>query len=179
MTLPEDISCVKLHHGLGMSIRNSWGLWGKSDLKQFLIDSGFTHPDDMSAMIFMGYHRYLNGKPVNLKYEAQQFAKYWNKDSTVQIERNSTDPYELLKYFPVGDTILTHISAVEKKLFSKYASYVQTIGVVKEHEGEKMKVLLIKVCARKNHIPENKAGELIETYPINATLIPSKKWKKK
>ena len=34
MTLPEDVATSRLHFGLGMWIRNNWGLWGYSELSE-------------------------------------------------------------------------------------------------------------------------------------------------
>ncbi|MFH1087273.1 MAG: DUF6794 domain-containing protein [Chloroflexota bacterium] len=40
---------ASLHHTLGMSIRNDFGLWG--DNYELLISSGMVHPDDASTVI--------------------------------------------------------------------------------------------------------------------------------
>ena len=52
---------IKLHLGLGMWLRNNWGLWGGSRLLLYLFDRGLKHPDDMSAAILELYWDYLNG----------------------------------------------------------------------------------------------------------------------
>jgi hypothetical protein len=46
----RDDMCL-YHHSTGRHIRNEWGLWHGSELKTFLEDAGFTHPDDMSGFI--------------------------------------------------------------------------------------------------------------------------------
>lgn len=52
---------LSLHHSLGRSIRNHWGLWDKEDnkLKVILKKLGFEHPDDMSNYIIKQYIEYL------------------------------------------------------------------------------------------------------------------------
>ncbi len=67
MTLPEDISTSRLHFELGMWIRNNWGLWRNSELKNYFVDKGIVHPDNMSGIILTSYHRHLNNKPITWK----------------------------------------------------------------------------------------------------------------
>ena len=51
---------LSVHHTLGRWIRNNWGLWGNSELKQNIIKfTGFTHPDDMSNYIIEQFIKYL------------------------------------------------------------------------------------------------------------------------
>ena len=43
---------IEFHHTLGRWIRNNFELWTtQSELKAWLIDKSFTHPDDMSNYI--------------------------------------------------------------------------------------------------------------------------------
>ena len=48
---------VTCHHGLGMWIRNNWGLWGGSRLQRYLLDRKVFHPDDMSDQILKAYYK--------------------------------------------------------------------------------------------------------------------------
>ncbi len=52
---------VQFHHGLGMWIRNNWGLWNGSRLQEYFKKRGITHPDDMSGLILAYYYDWLNG----------------------------------------------------------------------------------------------------------------------
>ncbi len=140
MTLPEDIATSRLHSGFGMWMRNNWGLWGNSQLMQCLIDSGFIHPDDMSAIILKTYHRRLNDKPLNFHEDAERYIAYWEKaegdgfsagDLNADHDTNTTIE-ELMKFFPEGDTIVTSIFAEKKGIFQTYASSVRAIAVIKE-----------------------------------------------
>src|SRR4051812_25886021 len=59
---PKDIAHIKAmkkegdmiqyHMGLGMGLRNDWGLWRGSRLSQWFNQRGIFHPDDMSGIIF-------------------------------------------------------------------------------------------------------------------------------
>lgn len=48
-----------VHLGFGMWIRNNWRLWGGSRLSKYFNEMGIYHPDDMSGIILVSYHRYL------------------------------------------------------------------------------------------------------------------------
>lgn len=65
----KDIEAIKNreddaldHFGLGMWIRNNWGLWGGSRLQQYFIKRDINHPDSMSTFIMSQYSNWLNGK---------------------------------------------------------------------------------------------------------------------
>ena len=53
---------IRYHLTLGMSLRNSWGLWANSRLAAYFIDRGVKHPDDMSGLILRYYYDWLNGR---------------------------------------------------------------------------------------------------------------------
>jgi hypothetical protein len=63
----EDRFVGGAHLGVGMWMRNSWGLWNGSRLKKYFNDMEIHGADNMSNIILTSYHRHLNGKPVNLK----------------------------------------------------------------------------------------------------------------
>ena len=70
------------HHGLGMWLRNNWGLWvdPPNELKQWFIDNYFIdHADDISSMILINYHEIKNGNIPNLNKEAEKYHKHWEK----------------------------------------------------------------------------------------------------
>lgn len=51
---------IEFHNSLGRWIRNNFGLWEEqSELKAWLIDKSFTHPDDMSNHIIEEYQKHL------------------------------------------------------------------------------------------------------------------------
>ena len=53
---------ISMHHSLGRWIRNEWGLWAGSELKNELKRKGFEHPDDMSNYIIEEFVKYWNNK---------------------------------------------------------------------------------------------------------------------
>lgn len=50
------------HFGLGMWLRNNWGLWGGSRLQKYFDDRGIGHPDNMSGIILDHYYDWVHGK---------------------------------------------------------------------------------------------------------------------
>jgi len=90
---PEDIEKMKTgteddmsqyHFGLGMGMRNEWGLWGGSRLAKWFNAQGITHPDDMSGIILDSFWRHLNGKPINLEQQVKYYQDYWKKQKEPQ-----------------------------------------------------------------------------------------------
>ena len=53
---------ISVHDSLGRWIRNEWGLWTGSELKNELKKKGFEHPDDMSNYIIEEFIKYWNNK---------------------------------------------------------------------------------------------------------------------
>lgn len=66
-------SPISYHMGLGRNMRNRWGLWSSSRLREYFLDLGVTHPDDMSGIILDSYHRYLNGKEIDLDKQLSRY----------------------------------------------------------------------------------------------------------
>ena len=62
---------IQYHMGLGLWIRNNWGLWQASSLYRYLNELGLSHPDDMSGVILESYWRHLNNKPLDVKGHGQ------------------------------------------------------------------------------------------------------------
>ena len=53
---------ISMHDSMGRWIRNEWGLWTGSELKNELKKKGFEHPDDMSNYIIEEFIKYWNNK---------------------------------------------------------------------------------------------------------------------
>ena len=64
---PTRRDMIRYHRGLGMWMRNNWGLWGSSRLSKYFNDKGVFHPEDMSGIILEHYHDWLNDKKDSWK----------------------------------------------------------------------------------------------------------------
>lgn len=67
------------HFGLGMWMRNNWGLWKGLELAKWFNEKGIHHPDDMSGTILDSYWRHLNGKPIDLAGQVARYQAYWKE----------------------------------------------------------------------------------------------------
>ena len=83
---PEDVEAMKsgteadmsqYHFGLGMWVRNNWGLWGGSRLAKWFNALGIEHPDDMSAIILDSFWRHLNDQPIKMAEQVTYYKQYW------------------------------------------------------------------------------------------------------
>ena len=77
--LPKRDSMINYHMGLGMWMRNNWGLWSSSRLQTYFLLRGVTHPDDMSGVILDYYYDWLNGN--------QESWKAWDKNSLSKAQK--------------------------------------------------------------------------------------------
>jgi len=75
----EDTVTTRAHHGLGMWIRNNWGLWSGSRLAKYFNEMGIHHPDDMSSVILTSFHRQLNDQDIELEQQIRYYQEYWEK----------------------------------------------------------------------------------------------------
>ena len=63
----SEADLLHQHFGLGIWMRNNWGLWlPDSRLKQFFDGLGVRDADSVSSLILASYWRYLNGLPLEL-----------------------------------------------------------------------------------------------------------------
>lgn len=65
--LPKRDDMIRYHMGLGMWIRNNWGLWGGSRLQKYFTSKKVTHPDEMSSIVLFHYYDWLNGRKETWK----------------------------------------------------------------------------------------------------------------
>jgi hypothetical protein len=73
----------RCHFGLGMTLRNQWGLWGGGKLRDDIRDRfGIGHADDMSSLILDGVHCKLVGKEFDSKWLANKNIQFW-KDQNI------------------------------------------------------------------------------------------------
>ena len=60
---------VALSSTVGVALRNQWGLWNGSPLRDHLRVLGLQHADDMSELIFITFWRHLNSQPLRVEHE--------------------------------------------------------------------------------------------------------------
>lgn len=70
---------IKYHFGLGRWMRNNWGLWSQSRLREYFKKLGLAHPDDMSSVVLKCFWRHLNNKPLKVDEQVKYYQEYWKK----------------------------------------------------------------------------------------------------
>lgn len=88
-TTPKNIDYVKSisedeflgasHFSMGMSLRNTWGLWKGSTLAKHFNEMGIYHADDMSGIILTSFHRRIKNEDIRLDEQVQYYKDFWNK----------------------------------------------------------------------------------------------------
>jgi hypothetical protein len=70
-----------MHHGYGQMIRNAWGLWNGSELKNHFMERfGLGHADDMSGLIIEGLEAKVREQPYTedmINDRVEQFKNHW------------------------------------------------------------------------------------------------------
>lgn len=66
VALDEKEFVGRNHFFLGMALRNAWGLWTGSPLKDWFVNMGILHADDMSGILLHSFYRTVAGKDVDL-----------------------------------------------------------------------------------------------------------------
>jgi hypothetical protein len=76
--MSSEDGMIKYHFGLGLSIRNGWGLWRGSPLAKHMQELGFMHPDDMSGVILNTFWCKRHEQDFRLKERGANYKKYWD-----------------------------------------------------------------------------------------------------
>ena len=84
--LRERGGASRSHFGLGMWLRNNWGLWSGGKLQQAMKTMGFQHPDDMSGTIIEAEAARLRGETFDVAAKIAGFAQYWKRRAPANME---------------------------------------------------------------------------------------------
>ena len=108
----ED-DAIDLHFGMGMGLRNSWGLWAKSDIYYYLYARGIEHPDSMSNYIIESYIKHLQGKEYRKQAEIEH-PEYFQMTDAITSGNNDkfTELTNKFKELPKS-TIIKNVTPVD------------------------------------------------------------------
>tara|TARA_R110000868_G_scaffold89829_3_gene249810 strand:- start:710 stop:1093 length:384 start_codon:yes stop_codon:yes gene_type:complete len=84
LTMSEEEFVLNSHMGLGMWIRNNWGLWKRKKLADYFNTIGVYHPDDMSGIILTSYYRELNGENWKVDNQVENYKLFWKEKNNEQ-----------------------------------------------------------------------------------------------
>ncbi len=121
-SMQEDDFATSQHFSLGLYIRNNWGLWSKKELFHFFDSLGVTHPDDMSGLILVSYHRHLNNQEIDLEGQIKALNKSM-KEYEQQIEDYHNEIKKHMETYGIGDTLVINF------FLRKDMKYPQTYSV--------------------------------------------------
>lgn len=90
IAMTEDEFIASAHMGLGMWVRNNWGLWKGNELAESFNSIGIYHPDDMSGIILTSYYRELHEQEWKVDEQVKYYQDYWKK-SNENFQKLETD----------------------------------------------------------------------------------------
>jgi hypothetical protein len=98
---------VEYHFGLGMWMRNNWGLWSGSRLAKWFAAKGVHHPDDMSGIILGAYWAHLHHQPYDLPAQVRRVQAYWieEKDAAAAEELRAAKAERTIQGMMMGLTV--------------------------------------------------------------------------
>lgn len=182
LEMTEDEFLGGAHMGLGMWMRNNWGLWKGKELAKYFNSIGIYHPDDMSGIILTTYYRKLHDQELKVDEQVKYYQDYWKK-SNEHFQRLETDTaYQ--KMIKAKQDSLQQAQFEQKKAKwtkgKKVSGYVeqrcgifeglflrtQIEGTIIEWQGDD---LLLHID---NYIDKNKKKRVIKCYDIkNDTIL--------
>ncbi len=77
LSMTESEFLAGSRFGLGMWIRNNWGLWRGWKLAVYFKSKGIFHPDDMSRIILKCFYRHLHHQDWELDKQIKSYQDYW------------------------------------------------------------------------------------------------------
>ncbi len=98
----DDEDMAAYHFGLGMGLRNAWGIWGDSRLSKHFNSLGISHPDDMSSIILTSLWRELHRQPVRLEEQVAYYRDYWKRNARFRWSEVDMTTVPTFHDFPRG-----------------------------------------------------------------------------
>ena len=152
----------KVHLGFGMWMRNNWRLWGGSRLSKYFNELEINHPDDMSGIILVSYHRHINNKDIKLQEQIKYYQDYWEKTKKAELSRKQ----EEFSKFKIGDTVEFNYNRgyINKEQEDKYYDDICIAKGIVTERNEKdflIKIKIINTCDKKGIVYYDNENEKI------------------
>ncbi|REC77211.1 hypothetical protein DRF60_12425 [Chryseobacterium elymi] len=161
-TWEENEFTGKVHLGFGMWLRNNWQLWGGSRLSKYFNNLNIYHPDDMSGIILLSYHRHLNNREIKLEEQIKYYQDYWENSKKTEQKRK----IENFSKYKIGNTLEFNYPKgfVSKEQEDNYDNGTCTAkGVITERNKKDflIKVKIIETCDKKGIVYYDNDGDII------------------
>ena len=176
----ENEFTANAHFGFGMWMRNNWRLWGGSRLSKYFNELEIFHPDDMSGIILVSYHRFLNNKEIRLEEQIKYYKDYWEKSKKEELKRKQEEFSE----FKIGTKLEFHyeIGFVSKEQETKYDNdtcIAKGIVIERNEKDFLIKVKVIETCDKKGIVYYDNNGSIIYNPKTKRWSNPPKRIIKK
>lgn len=79
------------HFGIGLWIRNNWGLWKNSRLWMYFYNKGISHPDDISSLILKLYHRKITSNKLLFQKEIESIKESIAEDNKIERKEKNRE----------------------------------------------------------------------------------------
>jgi hypothetical protein len=134
---------IKYHRGIGMGMRNGWGLWKGGPLAKHMNKLGFYHPDDMSGVILETFWCKRHKKEFRLKERAAYYEAYWKavKDpgETAKDPRDGSAVDWNMSFGAGDDKTPRQIHVGKSKATGRWLAYEYDKGVYVPDDEELLK----------------------------------------
>ena len=145
-----------------MWMRNNWRLWGGSRLSKYFNELEINHPDDMSGIILVSYHRHINNKDIKLQEQIKYYQDYWEKTKKAELSRKQ----EEFSKFKIGDTLEFNYNRgyISKEQENKYDDDTCVAKGIVTERNEKdflIKIKIINTCDKKGIVYYDNENEKI------------------
>jgi hypothetical protein len=131
--MKSESEMIKYHFGLGMGMRNEWGLWGGGPLAKHMNKLGFHHPDDMSGVILETFWCKRHNKDFRLKERAASYEAYWkaaaNPPETAKDPKDGSKVEWNMSFVAGDDKSPRQIHVGRSKKTGRWLAYEHEIGV--------------------------------------------------
>ena len=166
--------------GLGLWMRNNWGLWRGSRLSKYLYDNGLSEPEGMSVFIMSNYYYHLKNPDYDVINSIESVRqKYY-------AQKNRMDSLRRMRFsrYKIGDTVLYgyrlgYVSKSQEEADIN-KSCIAT-GIIKQTDTTNflLKIQLIKCCDKRGIIysQKNDDGFFNDKYYKKVRSIKEKKLK--
>ncbi len=154
--LTEAQMIARCHLGFGMWLRNSWGLWrGDTPIYKYFDKLGISYPEDISSIILVSYHRYLNKRKIKLKQQIAETKAYWKKVKQKQL----AEKRQKMREFHVQDTVefaykYDFTSTQQEQAYDSLTCVAQGIVIAKDTIKFKLQIKLIESCSSQGIVIE-------------------------
>lgn len=182
-SMTEREFMVNTHFGLGMWIRNNWGLWRGQTLADYFNSIGIFHPDDMSAIILKSFHRDLNGKNWEVDDQIKSYQEYW-KQTNEHFRKLETDTAYQNKVRRQDDSLKSvylqtkQLEWTKGKKVSGYLSYqcgflslgekTKVLGTIVEWKGD---IIVVHI---ETYVEKDKKEKVIKCNEITDDNVSTK-----